>query len=167
MIPLDSKSRVPIYQQICEYLKAEIQRGRLRAGEKLPSARGLAQNLGISRSTVDLAYDQLVSEGYIEAVPCKGYYICDIDGMYFPKKPIRREEADDASRREQLAPPKTQEVFETDFALDGIAPGGFPRAPGFRGYGCIVYFAQGRAARCACGVGRAGAALCGSGQAPV
>ena len=126
MIPLDSKSRVPIYQQICEYLKAEIQRGRLRAGEKLPSARGLAQNLGISRSTVDLAYDQLVSEGYIEAVPCKGYYICDIDGMYFPKKPVRREEADDASRREQLAPPKTQEVFETDFALDGIAPGGFP-----------------------------------------
>ena len=54
LIPLDSKSRVPIYQQICEYLKAEIQKGRLRAGEKLPSARGLAQNLGISRSTVDL-----------------------------------------------------------------------------------------------------------------
>ena len=39
MIPLDSKSEVPLYEQVCEYVKTEIQQGHLKAGEKLPSSR--------------------------------------------------------------------------------------------------------------------------------
>ena len=87
MIPLDSKSEVPLYEQVCEYVKTEIQQGHLKAGEKLPSSRMLAKSLSISRSTAELSYDQLVSEGYLEAVPCKGYYVCNIQGLYtFCKK---------------------------------------------------------------------------------
>ena len=41
MIPLDSKSEVPLYEQVCEYVKTEIQQGHLKAGEKLPSSRML------------------------------------------------------------------------------------------------------------------------------
>ena len=71
MIPLDTKSLTPLYQQIEEYLKQEIQEGRLVAGMRLPSSRALSANLLVSRSTIETAYDQLVAEGYIEPVAYK------------------------------------------------------------------------------------------------
>ena len=65
-IGLDVKSDRPLYEQIYQFLKAEIQEGRLSAGERIPSTRKLSTYLQVSRSTVDMAYDQLLSEGYIE-----------------------------------------------------------------------------------------------------
>ena len=38
--------------------------------------------LQVSRSTVDLAYEQLLSEGYIESAPYRGYFVCEIDALY-------------------------------------------------------------------------------------
>ena len=70
-IGLDVKSDRPLYEQIYQFLKAEIQEGRLSAGERIPSTRKLSTYLQVSRSTVDMAYDQLLSEGYIESVPYK------------------------------------------------------------------------------------------------
>ena len=90
LIPLHIKSEIPLYQQICEYIKREIQHGHLKAGEKLPSSRALANCLSVSRSTVELSYDQLVSEGYMEAVSCKGYYVCDIQGLYYTEQQKER-----------------------------------------------------------------------------
>ena len=40
------------------------------------------KNLSVSRSTVELAYDQLLAEGYIEAEPYRGYFVCDIEALY-------------------------------------------------------------------------------------
>lgn len=71
-----------LYEQIYEYIRDEIKGGRLLVGEKLPSARSLAEYLQVSRSTVDLAYDQLLSEGYIEAIPRKGYFVCQAAELY-------------------------------------------------------------------------------------
>ena len=68
MIPLNDKS-APLYEQIYRFIKEEIRKGRLGARTKLPSTRHLSENLGVSRSTVQLAYDQLVAEGYVEAKP--------------------------------------------------------------------------------------------------
>lgn len=82
MIELNSESEKPLYEQIYEYIKKEIQQGRIQSHDKLPSTRLLAKNLQISRSTVDLAYEQLVSEGYIESIACKGFYVCQIEGLY-------------------------------------------------------------------------------------
>lgn len=81
MIPLVSRAGEPLYEQIYEYIKKEIKEGGLKAQTRLPSTRILAENLKVSRSTTQLAYDQLASEGYIEAVPCKGYYVARIDGL--------------------------------------------------------------------------------------
>ena len=81
-ITLDPGRKEPLYEQIYSYIKQEIQKGELRAGERLPSGRALSVSLEVSRSTVDLAYGQLVSEGYLEAVPCKGYFVCRIEGLY-------------------------------------------------------------------------------------
>ena len=82
MIRLDTESGKHLYVQIYEYIKSEIRGGRLLNGEKLPSTRILASNLQVSRSTVDLAYEQLVSEGYLEARPGSGYYVGQVEELY-------------------------------------------------------------------------------------
>lgn len=79
---LNTEIRIPLYEQIYNYIKQEIQEGEIPCGEKLPSTRALASHLQVSRSTVDLAYEQLRSEGYVETVPCKGYYVCALEGIY-------------------------------------------------------------------------------------
>src|SRR5262245_34381654 len=55
----------PLYRSIYQELKAAIRAGRLAAGERLPSTRALALDLGVSRNTVLLAYEQLGAEGYL------------------------------------------------------------------------------------------------------
>lgn len=82
MFCLDTSSGKHLYVQIYEYIKSEIREGRLLRGEKLPSTRILANNLQVSRSTVDLAYEQLVSEGFLEARAGSGYYVGQVEDLY-------------------------------------------------------------------------------------
>lgn len=77
-IPLDLSSKIALYEQIYNYIKHDIIDGKISTGEKLPSTRFLAKHLQVSRSTVDMAYEQLLSEGYVKAVPGSGYFVCDI-----------------------------------------------------------------------------------------
>lgn len=81
IIPLNTGSSVPLYEQIYNYMKQEIRTGKLAVATKLPSTRSLSSNLQISRSTVELAYSQLISEGYIEARPKSGYYVLSIGDL--------------------------------------------------------------------------------------
>ena len=81
MIPLDGQGTVPMYEQIYQYIKKEIRQGNLKAKSRLPSTRTLAEHLKVSRSTTQLAYEQLLSEGYIESVPYKGYFVSAIDAL--------------------------------------------------------------------------------------
>ena len=85
MIQLNVESRVPIYQQIYEFIKHEIVDGKISVGERLPSTRLLSKSLQVSRSTVELSYQQLLEEGYIESEPCKGYYVCDVSEKVISK----------------------------------------------------------------------------------
>lgn len=71
----------PFYLQIYEFIMKEVRSGALPPATRMPSTRVLAANLGVSRSTTQSAYDQLVSEGYLEAKPCKGYFIADMEWM--------------------------------------------------------------------------------------
>lgn len=82
LIDLDTHAKASLYEQIYESVRRDILGGRLSCGERLPSARLLAANLQVSRSTVDAAYAQLVSEGYIRAKRGSGYYVCDAAGLY-------------------------------------------------------------------------------------
>lgn len=81
-ISLDSRLSQPLYEQIYEHLKKEIQSGGLPCEERLPSTRMLSKHLDVSRSTVTLAYEQLLSEGYIENKPNRGFFVSDIKGLY-------------------------------------------------------------------------------------
>lgn len=80
-IRLRTDSDKCLYEQIYEHISKEIKVGKLLAGEKLPSTRSLAEYLQVARSTVDYAYDQLLSEGYIEAKPYRGFFVCSVDEL--------------------------------------------------------------------------------------
>ncbi len=81
-IQLDARSSKTLYEQIYEYIREEIRAGRLLVDEKLPSARFLAQYLQVSRTTVDMAYGQLVAEGYLTARPKRGYFVAAVENLY-------------------------------------------------------------------------------------
>lgn len=68
---------VPLYEALYRCIRADIVSGRLRPGEKLPSKRALAQNLEISKITVETAYSQLLEEGYIRSQEKRGYFVED------------------------------------------------------------------------------------------
>src|SRR5262245_40508364 len=55
----------PLYRRLYHALKSAIHEGRLGAAARLPSTRALAEDLGVSRNTVLLAYEQLAAEGYV------------------------------------------------------------------------------------------------------
>lgn len=80
-IRLQTDSDKCLYEQIYEHIKREIIDGKLPAGERLPSTRSLAEYLQVARSTVDYAYGQLLGEGYIESKPCRGYFVCSVEGL--------------------------------------------------------------------------------------
>lgn len=66
---------VPLYEALYRCIRADILSGKLAAGEKLPSKRSLAENLEVSKITVEGAYDQLLAEGYIRSVEKVGYFV--------------------------------------------------------------------------------------------
>ena len=67
-----------LYEYLYKCIKNDILKGNIRAGEKLPSKRTFAKNLGISVITVENAYEQLIAEGYIYSIPKKGFYVTDL-----------------------------------------------------------------------------------------
>ena len=76
----------PLYEQLYEYIKAEITSGSYPYNAKLPSKRQLSVYLQCSQNTVQTAYSQLAAEGYIMAKPKSGYYICKLDGVLHIKR---------------------------------------------------------------------------------
>jgi len=65
----------PVFARIAELLSAEIQRGRLRPGDRLPGTRPLAEQLGVGRNTVVAAYAELSAEGWITTRPAGGSFV--------------------------------------------------------------------------------------------
>ncbi len=74
-IPLDRQSDVPLYQQIETYLRENILSGQLAPETRLPATRQMAQDLGVSRITVNNAYADLASEGLIYSREGGGTYV--------------------------------------------------------------------------------------------
>ena len=73
-LEFDNNSSKSLYVQLYEYLRSEISEGRIIPGERLPSLRNMAAMLGISVTTVKIAYDQLMFEGYVISRPQSGFY---------------------------------------------------------------------------------------------
>src|SRR5678815_2746764 len=74
-LPLDRTIGVPIFRQIYDGLRRAILDGRLRPGQRIPSTRSLAADLGVSRLPVLTAYEQLLHEGYLVGRTGSGTFV--------------------------------------------------------------------------------------------
>ena len=86
---LQTKSSVPIYEQIKNQIKENIIAGGLKEGEPLPSIRNLARDLKISVITTKRAYEELEKEGLIYSVAGKGFYVDNPDTGYLVEKKVQ------------------------------------------------------------------------------
>jgi GntR family transcriptional regulator/MocR family aminotransferase len=78
IVTLDHQSPVPLFRQIYYCLRDGIVAGELKPGEQLPSSRLLALELGVSRLTIQNAYEQLITEGYAEGRHGSGTYVAHL-----------------------------------------------------------------------------------------
>lgn len=88
-INIQSKSSVPIYEQIKNQIKDNIISGILKEGEPLPSIRNLARDLKISVITTKRAYEELEKEGLVYSVAGKGFYVDSPDTGYLAEKKVQ------------------------------------------------------------------------------
>lgn len=86
MLLLDNNLEIPLYIQLYRQFRDQILNGELDANSKLPSNRKLCNDLNISRNTVDMAYQQLYSEGFIYSKPRMGYYVEKLDYTSYKSK---------------------------------------------------------------------------------
>ena len=75
---IDRSAKTPVFEQICAAIRERAISGDLAEGTKLPPTRVFATELGVSRSTVVTAYEQLVAEGYLSSVQGSGYTVCGL-----------------------------------------------------------------------------------------
>ncbi|AYJ42662.1 PLP-dependent aminotransferase family protein [Lactiplantibacillus pentosus] len=101
-MPLNRSERTPMYLQLYRQLRADYD--DTRANQPLWSIRKMAQNLGVSKTTVAQAYDQLVAEGIVYSVPGSGYYYRD-QADWSPDQPST----------DQIVAPKTSIPVKYDF----------------------------------------------------
>ncbi len=107
---VDKSADKLLYEQLYDNIKQAIGRGMLKKGDKLPSIRGLSQDLGLSRTTVETAYDQLCSEGFLTNCPKRGFFV---------------EAEDFETLGELLLPEKNNGDFSLvkwDFSTTGVDP---------------------------------------------
>lgn len=94
----------PLYEQLYRYFRAEIECGKLKAGEKLPSRRQLSAGFNLSPGTVESAYSQLLAEGYIHARKQSGYYVSAVDVLsHFKRENRGADLSQEAREKEECA----------------------------------------------------------------
>ncbi|TIX89921.1 PLP-dependent aminotransferase family protein [Rhizobium sp. P44RR-XXIV] len=117
-IALSREGDHPIYLQICARFKTAIAEGRLAPGDRLPSVRTLASELGLSRGTVNLAYQILAEEGYLEFRGAGGTFV-DLR--------LKKTSADEPSSSAPRTAPAEQSPNVRPFQLGLPALDAFPR----------------------------------------
>lgn len=78
-IRVDEYSVTPKYLQIANSVKREIENGNIQKGETMPSINELSIELDIARDTVERGYKILKTNGIIDAIPRRGYFIKNIE----------------------------------------------------------------------------------------
>ena len=82
ILDFSKNSTVPLYKQIYEYFAKEIRLGILKENSKLPSVRELTKKLGVSKNTVESAYQQLCAEGYVVSVAKSGFVVTKVQEIF-------------------------------------------------------------------------------------
>ena len=115
----------PLYEQLDRAVVAQIRAGQLKAGERMPGKRSLAEQLAVSVNTVDAAYQMLAAEGWLEARERSGFFVLPYHPPLAPPAPAPA-----------AAPPRAQSPdpgWRYDLSTGGVDTGLFP----FRTWGRI------------------------------
>lgn len=123
LLRIRRESKTPVFKQICGQVARLVEDGSLLAGSRLPATRVLASRLGVNRSTVYRAYQELWALGYLESRP--GAY-STVRGRLKPYGVSARTEKD-RPRWEQLCPPASQGVFGEYQTLLRLIPRTLPQ----------------------------------------
>jgi GntR family transcriptional regulator / MocR family aminotransferase len=137
-ISIERGSGKPLYRQLREAIEHEVATGALDPRQPLPSSRELARELGVSRNTVNTAYWELESEGYIEARPRRGLFVNTemVTELRAAEQQRVRPAPVDWSRHLQVLPddglPEIAKVrdwhrYPHPFVAGQVDPGSFPR----------------------------------------
>lgn len=116
-LSFENRGGKPLYHQLYEYIKGEIRSGRIEFNTKLPSKRKLSVYLNISQNTIQTAYDQLIEEGYIVAVPKKGFFVSPLDNIL---------DLDSKSSGKYIDTEMESEQLVYDFSYHGVDHVSFP-----------------------------------------
>ena len=106
-----------LYAHLYQCIRQDIIDGKLIPGTKLPSKRSFAKNLGVSTITIENAYAQLLSEGYIYSIPKKGFYVSDFKGNII--KPV-------TLTTNNVSLSSGESRFLADFSSNQTRPENFP-----------------------------------------
>ncbi len=87
MLDLDRATDQPLFRQIYGAIRERILLGRLGPGVRLPASRHLAGDLGVARTTIVLAYEQLLAEGFLQGRGSAGTFVSTLT---LPRRPPRR-----------------------------------------------------------------------------
>jgi GntR family transcriptional regulator/MocR family aminotransferase len=120
-ISIEPASSIPIHRQIYEAWQRGILNGRFAAGDRVPSTRELAVTLAVSRSTVTQAYEQLISEGYLQATRGSGTFVC----RELPDRSLRAQAAVKPTPGRTVPPPLSRygSGLSDDYPREARRPG--------------------------------------------
>lgn len=105
----DESRKMPYYMQLYDYLKQAITAGEITEGERLPSLRSLAKSTGLSLTTVEKAYDQLLVEGYITSRAQSGFYAGKVSSAGAPRSgPAETVASEKSSFESELLSPSSE-----------------------------------------------------------
>ena len=122
----------PLYLQIYDGVKEQILSGELASGEKLPSLRKAAEDMGVSLTTAKLAYDQLLVEGYVTSREKSGYYVARV-------APIARAASANVQETQAAGASSGEEAQAITASGGTVTPRPFDRQmPGEMGPGYLV-----------------------------
>lgn len=121
-LPTDG-SKEPLYLKIYKAVIEEIRNGTLKSGEKLPSKKQLCHHLGLSQTTIENAYEMLLTEGYITSVPRSGYFVLD-SSLLSPLPPSPGHKTRENSSESETAGPPVR----YSLASSAVDVAGFPFA---------------------------------------
>lgn len=127
-----------LYTYLYKCIKNDIVRGTLKPGERLPSKRSFAKQLNVSAITIENAYSLLSTEGYIYALPKKGYFVCDMgtrpdylkfdmpDRYQTAKKETKSEKNDAYNIHPKNTSSRPVPEYFADFSSNQTRPENFP-----------------------------------------
>ena len=116
-VELNAGRKRPMFRQLYDSIRQAVLEGRLHAGAALPPSRGLAAELGVSRNTVTLAYDQLAAEGYLQGQPRSGVRVATT----LPTRPFTKAQPPSPARGR-----RTPRVSTRGSAISSLLEVGWP-----------------------------------------